>query len=213
LKILASLDIPIYLTTSYHDFMERALVAADKTPRTQLCFWNLETENVDEEHRPISSYKADIKNPLVFHLFGLEQYPNSMVLSEDDYMDFLVRVARDEAGDSGDRVIPPYLEAELRDSSLLLLGYRLQDWDFRVLFRGLLKDDLNQVRQRREGVAIQLNPKDQPEVKREKDAKTYLSKYFKAANIRVHWGSTDDFIVSLCKEWQKRTPGGDTNEC
>jgi hypothetical protein len=52
------------------------------------------------------------------------------VLTEDDYLDFLVKVSWDNT------VIPPRIAEALTDSSLLLLGYHLQDWDFRVMFRG-----------------------------------------------------------------------------
>ena len=40
LDLLAKLRLPIYITTSPFDFLERALMANKVTPRTQVCFWN-----------------------------------------------------------------------------------------------------------------------------------------------------------------------------
>lgn len=45
LNILASLNIPIYLTTSYFNFMELALQQAGKKPQTEICLWNEQVQN------------------------------------------------------------------------------------------------------------------------------------------------------------------------
>ena len=219
LEVLARLPIPIYLTTSYHDFLERALIDAGREPRTQICPWNIPAEVLPERQRPLSSFTHDeeaIRHPIVYHLFGLEDYSESLVLSEDDYMDYLVRITRESADHMGGGVIPPFLEASLSYSSLLLLGYRLHDWDFRVLFRGLLNVDRNQVETRRPGVAIQLYPNGQPEVKDVQGAKTYLNKYFKGAKLQVHWNDTDSFVAKLCDAWathQAQSQEGKPHEC
>ncbi|MCB0114303.1 MAG: SIR2 family protein, partial [Caldilineaceae bacterium] len=210
LRILAKLPLSIYLTTSYYDFMERALLLEGRTPRTRLCLWNLEPANIEEQHRFDPSYTPDPKNPVVYHLHGLANYPSSMVLSEDDYLAFLSRLARGTPDGSGDHGIPPFLEAELRESSLLLMGYRLQDWDFRVLFRGLLNTNANLIRSRRPSVAIQFDPKDQPGISSEKEARDYLDDYFEIANFRVQWGSSDDFVETLWQKWQRWNNGGES---
>ena len=40
LLILAQFPLPIYLTTSYHNFIEVALRRAGKNPRTEICHWH-----------------------------------------------------------------------------------------------------------------------------------------------------------------------------
>ena len=40
-------------------------------------------------------YKPDKDNPLVYHLFGRLDIPESLVLTEDDYFDFLVGVTKE----------------------------------------------------------------------------------------------------------------------
>ena len=89
LHILARLPLKVYLTTSYHMFIEQELEAAGKQPRTRFCFWNTKAEEVPPEFRPQAAYQPDKDKPVVYHLLGIENVPKSMVLSEDDYLDLL----------------------------------------------------------------------------------------------------------------------------
>jgi hypothetical protein len=142
------------------------------------------------------TYEPSAQEPLVYHLHGLESVPASLVLTEDDYLDFLVRVSWDNT------VIPPRIGEALTDSSLLLLGYRLQDWDFRVLFRGLI----NRKRSSRRllSLAIQLSlDQEDAEVRSMEEAEEYLEKYFDKANFKIYWGQTEEFIAELWSYWNE----------
>ena len=57
-----------------------------------------------------------------------------MVLTEDDYLAFLVEISTDNS----ERMLPSAIRNALASTSLLFVGYSLSDWDFRVLFRGLM---------------------------------------------------------------------------
>jgi hypothetical protein len=199
LRILAKLPLHIYVTTSYYDFLERALQAEDKTPRTQVCFWAGEPRDVAPEHRADPNFVPTKDKPLVYHLHGFEKYPESIVLSEDDYLDFLVRISQDT--DANAPIIPLYLREALTESSLILLGYRLQDWDFRVLFRGIINAKHSNLR--RFSLAIQLDPAQQQSVENAAGAQKYLQEYFEPAKFRVEWGDTESFIKKLWQEWNK----------
>jgi hypothetical protein len=153
---LARLNLPIYVTTSHFDFLERAILANGRTPRTQVCFWSGDPlRYVDESHRTDHDFHPTPQNPLVYHLFGLETYPESLTLTEDDYLDFLATIAQDSANQADPR-LPWYLRQALTQSSLLLLGYQLHNWDFRALFRGLINTMPSGLRNF--NLAIQLNP-------------------------------------------------------
>jgi hypothetical protein len=203
LRLLARLPLPVYVTTSYYDFMERALLAENRTPRTQVCIWKGDASSVEAEHRPDPAFLPDPKTPLVFHLHGLENYPHTLVLSEDDYLDFLAAVSNDN--DQGRPVIPLYLRSALKQSSLIMLGYRLQDWEFRVMFRGVIRPweprlcDFNLV--------IQLDPERQIDILDCASARNYLEKYFEPAKFQVSWGSADTFISQLWDEWNRWRQG------
>jgi hypothetical protein len=199
LRTLAELPLHIYVTTSYYDFLERALVEQNKTPRSQICFWAGEPRDVAPEHRADPNFVPSKDNPLVYHLYGFEKYPESLVLSEDDYLDFLVKISQDT--DANAPIIPLYLREALTESSLILLGYRLQDWDFRILFRGIINAKHSNLR--RFSLAIQLDPAKQQGVENPEEAQHYLQDYFEPAKFRVEWGDTDSFIKKLRQEWNK----------
>ena len=203
LRILARLPLPVYVTTSYHDYLERALVAEGKSPRTQVCFWAGELLNVAPEHETDYNLQPTPERPLVYHLLGYERYPTSMALSEDDYLDFLVKVSQDH--DSRNPVIPLYLREALAVSSLILLGYRVQDWDFRVLFRGIVNPQQNSLRWF--SLIIQLTPEQQYQIDNVDTARRYLENYFGPARFKVEWSSTEKFIQHLWQEWQKWRQG------
>jgi len=187
LKILAQFDIPIYLTTCFHTFMAQALKQSNKTPRLETCAWNDEsgahTSLFDED-----LYADDPQKPVIYHLHGLDSEPATLVLSEDDFLDFLVNVTRNE------QIVPYRIHQAMADSSLLLLGYELQDWDFRVLFRGLIKSKPSA--RRLMSICIQLDPRqnnanDAPEVEK------YLETYFREYKFEIYWGSAQSFALDL----------------
>ncbi len=193
LRILAELPVPIYITTSYHDFMEEALRAAGKQPCSEICYWRDELEfDVPSVFEENPDYKPTEKTPLVYHLHGREAHPSSMVLSEDDYLDFLVIVSQDE-----DRITPRVNQA-LADSLLILLGYELKGWDFRVLLRGLIK--AKPVVRRPKSLSIQLLP-EADRVERTESIQAYLQEYFKENKFDIYWGDFENFTRDLKEQW------------
>lgn len=205
LRLLAQLPLPIYMTTSYYDFMERALEAEGRPARTQICFLRGEPQRTAPEHRPDPDLKPTSERPVVYHLHGFEPYPDSLVLSEDDYLDFLVRVS-EEKRDTHAGLVPLHLWGALAESSLILLGYRLHDWDFRVIFRGIIK--AKHVSLRKFGLAIQLDPIEQREITNCEEARQYLTTYFAPEKFVVEWGTTDSFVKKLCQKWDEWRRGG-----
>jgi hypothetical protein len=208
LRILGRFRLPVYVTTSYFDFIERALKAEGaRTVRTQFCLWNMDEDQVAPEYRPDPGYVPTREEPLVYHLFGLEKYPQSLVLSEDDYLDFVLALAKDV--DTEKRLIPLYLRRQLEESSLLLMGFRLADWEFRVLFRGLINLLHGGLREANKSysIAIQLDPHHQEPVSDEAGARLYLQQYFEKSRFQVVWTSTDQYIQSLWTYWDGRRKG------
>ena len=201
---LARLKLPIYVTTSGFDFLERAILANGRTPRTQICFWKGEPlRYTDESHRTDYDFEPSPERPLVYHLFGLEAYPESLVLTEDDYLDFLAAIAQDSHQQQP--LLPLYLRQALTQSSLLLLGYQLRDWDFRILFRGLINATPSGLRMI--NLAIQMNPDEQQWVVAADDIKRYLQGYFeekeKQLNFTVAYDTTAAFVNRLWEAWDQ----------
>lgn len=202
--VLAELPLKTYLTTNYDDFMVRALRARHRDPNVESCRWNEYVRNGDSLFSdPV--YKPTVANPLVFHLHGKWDDLGSIVLTEDDYLDFLVSLWSDHAqfgkGSMAHQLglVPPVIRDALTTSSLLFIGYRLQDWDFRVLHRGLLARLPAGLQ--RLSVTVQLPPTDGP---MSDLAKTYLSKYFETQmKVRVFWGTAAQFAAELRRRWRK----------
>jgi hypothetical protein len=181
LLVLAEFPLPIYLTTSYHNFIEVALRRAGKEPRSEICRWHKGLEGISSVLD--GSYQPNKDEPLVYHLHGFDSYPDSIVLTDDDYMDFLIAITQNIGRESDP--IPRRVRQAMADSSLVLLGYNLQDWDFKVIFWGLIRPrPLQQT-----SVSIQLVP---DEVER-----TFLQNYLDEFEFKVYWGDVHQYTQEL----------------
>jgi len=204
LRKLANLPLPIYITTSYFNFLERALKAAGKEDvRTQVCSWG--GSKAKGDHLPDPNFEPSPEKPVVYHLFGLENYPTTLVLSEDDYMNWQISVT-EELSQTLTGTTVPGIPLKLRDalgdkeSQLMILGYNLQDWEFRVLFRFIWRfrkgDDL------RRSTVIQLKPRPK-NPKYVEIALGYLRQYFEVKRSDVKWTRTENYILKLSETYDK----------
>ena len=201
LRLLARLPLPIYVTTSYFDFLEQALIKEGKKPRTQICLWTGETD-IKPEHSSDPSFRFTLVEPAVYHLYGFEDYPQTMVLSDDDYLNFLKLIASDN--NTMEPVIPLRLRQAFAESSVLLLGYRQRDWDFRVLFNVLSNFRRGDFSPR--GMMVKIPPLKAESANTERSLE-YLRRYFDKYHFGVEWASADGFIHQLWKEWEKYRTG------
>jgi hypothetical protein len=200
LRLLARLPLPIFLTTSPHDFIERALLAENKHPTSLYSYWFADEASIPDQS---AEFKATVDQPLVYHLYGIEATPASIVLSEEDYFNFLVRVT--QRVDTDRSPIPVKLRSILAASSLILLGYRLQDWDFRVIFRGVINPE--QFPTRGFSMVLQLAPDQQFNITNISEARKYLETYFLPKQFNVEWGDAEGFVARLWNEWNKWRQG------
>ena len=185
--LLAAFDLPIYITTGYHNFVEMALQQAGKTPRTEICRWHQDLEEIPSVLD--GTYQPSKAEPLVYHLHGFDQYPDSLVLTEDDYLKFLVATSQN-IGRETDPVHKRIRQA-MSDSSLMLLGYSLRDWDLRSLFWGLIAP---RTRPLTSAISIQLEP---TEIE-----KLYLQKYLDSFDFKVYWGDIRAYMQELYQSLQ-----------
>jgi SIR2-like protein len=192
---LAQLPLPVYLTTNYDDLMVQALRHADtkKNPRREVCRWHKDLKSLPSVFAATANYTPDYANPVVFHLHGSDEYVESLVLTEDDYLDFLVNVSRNQ------KILPPRIQEALTNASLLFVGYRLKDINFRVIHRGLVQSMDNS--QRRLSVTVQMKPPDDC-AGDEDAAQEYLTEYFGDFKVRVYWGTAAQFAKELRDRWR-----------
>jgi hypothetical protein len=197
-QVLAKLPFKIYISAGTDNLLVEALRAAGKDPKVEICRWNerlMRFPSVLDN----PNYTPSPEQPLIFYLFGLTKVPDSLVLTEDDYFDYLIGVTRNK------KWIPPVVSDALADSGLLFLGFRLEDWSFRVLFRSVISPEGRQRRSRYANIAGQILPEEGLFLDPER-ARRYLEKYSGDSRIDIYWGSVDDFMQELSKKWDEAGP-------
>jgi hypothetical protein len=175
--------------------MERALRLKEKDPKLELCQWNELVRGWQSAFKTNPKWRPDRESPVVFHLHGYKDVPDSLVLTEDDYVDFLIE---DQA-----EILPKRIHEAFAGDSLLFLGYGLGDWNFRVLFRTLSSYMRKAIRPAH--VSVQLVPLGESvPAERKAAVLRYLDKYFGDLKIGVYWGTCRQFTHELRDRWQKQ---------
>ena len=193
LMVLASIPFPIYLTSSQHNFIELALAMAGKEPYTGVCGWWEKSEEPLIYHslslqKAVEDYEPDPDHPLVFHLHGYDAYPQSLVLTEDDYLNYLLTIVRSRSTESDP--IPSIVREAISISTLLVLGYDLHSWDFRTLYMGIIQD----MKHEHLNVSVQVDPGGLQKI--------YFERYLEdSANCQVYWGIIEEYIHRLHAIW------------
>jgi len=153
LRILAKLPIDLYVTTNYDRLLEDALIAAMRPP-----FVVVQTpdgihgvEHVSEwlNQPKDSPEERAAKRPLVYKIHGtffdprkdengMEIDDSALIITESDYIDFLTLL-----GSGSEESVPPTITGRFGINTLLFLGYSLEDWDFRVIYKIALRKAIN----------------------------------------------------------------------
>src|SRR5215216_2144760 len=180
--VLADLNLPLYITTNYDYFMEEALKSLGKAPASDFCRWNnyAQAAGIPSVLDNPSRYKPTETWPLIYHLHGDLDVPQSMVLTESDYIDFIVNL------NSENGVLPSVIKQALASTSLLFIGYSLLDINFRTIFRGIM----NFIGSRflSSNIAVMRPPENLSQDKQER-AKQYLKEYTRNMfKVNVYWG-------------------------
>ena len=186
-RVAASLRAKVYVTTNWTTLLEDAIREAGREPHSHYFDWASQTDDP-------CNVRPSRDEPLVYHVFGKLTEPDSLVLSQDDYFEWLQAWInkRDTS------VLPSAVRDALTKQTLLFLGYELDDWDFRVLFQGIKTFGGNARMRKRPHVGVQLNPEVQaiePE-----SAQEYLESYFGDDNVTIYWGRLEKFCEQLNKK-------------
>jgi hypothetical protein len=201
---LAELNLPFYVTTNYDYFMALALETKLGRPVRQL-YVDWRRSQHQEASRPYYDVDppASADNPVVLHLFGslgADKELLAMVLTEDDHLDYLARIARDY-----EYLLPTSVTSALASTTLLFLGFQLEDLALKVILRGLLTNlDLNRWNMLHVAVQIEATTAD---AAKESEVIRYFEKYFSRSKIEVYWGSTRQFVADLYARWQEMRHG------
>src|SRR5262249_53280857 len=103
-RVLARLPCKVYITTNPDRLLTDALLEAGKSPREEVCPWYKDYDEnglAPRREGPPEPF-PDSAHPLVYHLFGRFTVPESRVLTQDDYFDYLIGFTKIR-----NRVVPP----------------------------------------------------------------------------------------------------------
>jgi TIR domain/SIR2-like domain len=215
-NILANLDLPIYITTNYDKFLELTISkSSNKESQSELCRWNdnltkyFKAFDVTSIFEKENQYKPSTEKPLVYHILGHIDTPQSMVLTERDYFEYVINLNKNQEKD----MIPSVIRTELGLSSLLFIGYSLDDINFRVIFQGFLSFLSGLSKEfRKLSIAVQIPPviSKAEQIKMQKYLDQYTGNMF---DLHIYWGSTYDFLKDLSKRWQDFKNNNDMKSC
>jgi SIR2-like domain len=126
LRGLAELPFPVVITTNYDQLFEQALGEVGKAPRTSV--YSPDSSVETEEYSEPSP-----ESPFVVKIHGDVGHPESIVVTDEDYIQFVLRM-------SDKRPYHPVPETCLElfvEWVTLFVGYRLVDYNLRLLFKTL----------------------------------------------------------------------------
>jgi len=125
LRALAELDFPLVITTNYDQLFENALIAVGKQPRVAVYTPNLE--------RTTDYGDPTVESPVVFKIHGDILHPETVVITDEDYIQFVLRMSSKEPYDP----VSLTLKYHLTNWPTLFVGYSLLDYNLRLLFKTL----------------------------------------------------------------------------
>ncbi|SDJ66676.1 CHAT domain-containing protein [Variovorax sp. OV700] len=192
--VLARYRLPVYVTTDPSDLLVDALrEQGAKHPRVRLLRWNDASAACDQayvDNTPVDAPAKPTRDfPVVVKLFGDLSAPRSLVMTEDQFFDYLTMAA------AAKDAVPPAVRSRLSDSGLLFIGFQADAWDFRVLFRSLLQLEGRDLRSDYAHFSVQIDPNS---ILDPGSARRYIEQYLQAkAKLRLYWGDVATFVAEL----------------
>jgi len=121
---LASLPFYLIITSTPDKMLYKALQDEKKEPIVER--YNFRGENLDMVQM------GTVDKPLIFYLYGTIDEPESLVITEDDLLEFLITVISKKS-------LPNNIRSELqsKNKSLLFLGFGFKHWYLRILLHVL----------------------------------------------------------------------------
>lgn len=182
--VLAQLNtIKVVITSNYDTLLENELLKY---------YRKMDKHFYDHQNSQTAHFDRDIyfeANDIVLHkMHGTVEVPRSMVITQSDYIRYLANL------NDADRGMPEYFrKTMIPRHTLLFLGYSLEDWNFRVIWEGVISQYRNTGVQR-ESYAIVQNPKD------------FQVKFWVRRNIEVIDYDLTEFAKKLAEHFDLEIP-------
>ncbi len=183
----------VYVSASADSLLEIALRKANRAPVELVSRWR--DERTGKAGSPETAIQVDeapeptAEHPTLFYVFGKSREAETWVLTEDDFFDYLIRTSKH-------KLMPWGVAYQMTVNSLMFLGFPLDDWKFRILFRMVLDQGGAALLRKTNHVAVQVDP-DESTLADAVRAKAYLERYFGDTKIDIYWGTAADFLKEL----------------
>lgn len=179
---LAALPFYFTITTSHDHLFRDALKGHTKLPSTSWYDFRM------KKYYNGSDMEFSTKKPFLFYMFGALEGPNSLVLTQNDLLDFLVGINRE-------RIFSPALIEQLKDTnkSFLFIGFGFRHWYLRILLH-MLKID----RKDNRSFALEdFEPRDMDELR-----STVFFYKQSACNIHLYKNNLKAFAAELRRRYE-----------
>ena len=198
------------MTTCYFDFLERAFRQLNRPYYTNYYGNERGFDRINErgDHISTDEFYDPVRSeiPYIYHILGHEKQPESIVMSVDDHINFLIKTKQSQEIYKDKKApIPECIDSEIRNKTLLFIGYRWQDWEFRTIFRwavGIKDEDREKYSPKKASVVVQFQPgpRELLTAEFEEAAQKYLQAYFAHCNLDIQWEDSENFFCRLLQE-------------
>lgn len=135
LRMLADLEFPIVITTNYDHLYEKALEQKAQAENIETPYQvSVYKPNLNKKEETVDCPKTpDPKQPYILKIHGDIDARESIVLTDEDYIQFVLRMSETEPYHPVGRNVLTYLVKW----PTLFVGYSLMDYNLRLLFKTL----------------------------------------------------------------------------
>ena len=119
----------IIITTNYDRLFEKALLKVDKDPHVFV----YDPTPPGDEPTPDLTTDPTIERPLLYKMHGDLDKRESIVITDEDYINFVQRMSEKDVV----HPVPQTIRFRMQRWPTLFVGYSLRDYNLRLLFRTL----------------------------------------------------------------------------
>jgi len=180
--VLATLPLPIYISANFDSLLETALAGQGRSPYVESV--GTGTGQLVREIEP--DFDPTVESPLALHLYGHASQPESLVLTQDDFLEFTVTVAAERSFNR--RVL-----GALADATTLAIGFSPAGLQWRV-FRHTVLGRLPAYSGRRAFMVALPPPSD--------FERRLVEQQLERSGFVIYWGTAHDFAAELGERWR-----------
>jgi|HubBroStandDraft_2_1064218.scaffolds.fasta_scaffold00415_10 hypothetical protein len=189
-KVLARSPFKAYISTNPDALMEEALKASERIKGTNVSLPILRSgRNGPSEQTDLVKPTKD--KPLLAYIYGSFNDLDQLVLAEDDYFEYLHKM------EQGPNDFVTLINNIYVGSSLIFLGFRLHEWDFRILFRRLKQIRSWSKHTNFPHIAVQIDPSSAGGNPAPAKIRKYLTSFLDSSRFEIFEGSSGQFVRHL----------------